>query len=308
MEMNKKVIVCVPTYCEPEKVTKYLESCNFIKYRPFQLIIINANPADKTSKIIKQEKKLRDYEIVEVCGQNDEFWSATVNRGLRLIAENAKPEDYILIANIDIVFDTDIVSLLLEQALKQGNCQMGAISTSNDYAISSGVQVKSWLATLTSHPYAGVHMKSIPNSQLIKVDYLPTRCMLFPVEALMKVGVISDKWLPHYGADYEFSHRLTKAGYTPYIYTGVSIKVDKQNTGKSVYTHQSSFGESISNLMDIKNPSNPKFRINFVLLVYPVYAIPTAILAYLVRTIIETILDKKQIYSLFGQKERGFSE
>ena len=60
--------------------------------------------------------------------------------------------------------------------------------------------------------------------------------------------------------------------------------------------------------MDTKNPSNPKFRIIFVLLVYPVYAIPTAILAYLIRTIIETVLDKKYIFYLFGNKERGFSE
>ena len=308
MEINNKVIACIPTYCEPQNVIKYLESCNFIKYRPFQLVIINANPGDETSEIIKQQKKLRDYEIVEVLGQNDEFWSATVNRGLKFISENAKPEDWILIANIDIIFDTDIVSLLLEQALKQGNCQMGAISTSNDHAISSGVQVKSWLTTSTSHPYAGVDIEIIPNGLIIKVDYLPTRCMLFPVEPLLKVGVISDKWLPHYGADYEFSHRLAKAGYTPYIYTGVSIKVDKQNTGKSVYTHKSSFGERFSNLMNIKNPSNPRFRIIFVLLVYPVYAIPTATLAYLVRTIIETVLDKKQIFYWFGQKERGFSE
>jgi len=308
LEMNNKVIICTPTYREPQKVADFLKSCQIIKYRPLKVVIANANPGDETSELIKQEKKLRDYEIVEIFGHNDEFWSATVNRGLRFISENAKPEDWILIANIDIVFGADIVDLLLEQALNQGSCQIGAISTSNNYAISSGVQIKSWLTTSTVHPYAGVDIENVPTSLLIEVDYLPTRCMLFPVEALMKVGVISHKWLPHYGADYEFSHRLAKAGYTPYIYTGVSIKVDKQNTGKSVYSHKSSFGERLSNLMDIKNPSNPKFRINFVLLVYPVYAIPTAMLAYFVRTIIETILDKKQIHYLFGRKERGFSE
>lgn len=302
-----KVIACIPTYREPEKVSEIISSLKFVRYRPFELFFINACPGDQTSEIIENLKIDFDFNIYEISGISSEFWSATVNRGLRLISENAKPEDWILIANIDIVFDIDIVNLLLEQALKQGNCQIGAISTSSNYAISSGVQVKSWLTTFTVHPFAGLSVGDIPKDLLIKVNYLPTRCMLFPVEALLKVGVISDKWLPHYGADHEFSHRLAKAGYTPYIYTGVSIKVDKQNTGKSVYTHKSSFGERFSNLMDIKNPSNPRFRIIFVLLVYPVYAIPTAILAYLVRTIIETVLDKKQISYLFGQKERGFS-
>ena len=308
IKTNQKVIACVPTYCESHKVAKYLQSCNFIEYRPFQLIIVNANPGDETSDLIKQAKKNKDYEIVEVAGQSDEFWSATVNRGLRLIADNAEPGDWVLISNIDITFTTDIVNILLKKSLEKGNSQVAAISIVDNRVISSGVQVKSWSTTWTVHPYAGTDIGNIPNNLLITVDYLPTRCMIFPVEVLTKVGVINDKWLPHYGADYEFSRRLAKAGYTPYIYTGVNIEVDNKNTGQSVYSRQISFFERLSNLTNIKNPSNPKFRIVFILLVYPVYAIPTAILAYLVRTIIETILNKKQISYLFGQKERGFSE
>lgn len=303
-----KVIACIPTYREPKKISEILSAFKFVRYRPFELFFINACPGDQTSEIIENIKINFDFNIYEISGISSEFWSATVNRGLKKILEIAQQDDWVLLMNVDIKFDTDIVDLLIQKALKQGKCQISALSTSNDYAISSGVQVKSWLTTSTVHPYAGVDIGSVPNSLLIEVDYLPTRCMLFSVEALMKVGVISDKMLPHYGADYEFSHRLAKAGYTPYIYTGVSIKVDKQNTGTSVYAHKSSFRERFSNLMNIKNPSNPKFRIIFVLLVYPVYAIPTAILGYLVRTMIETILDKKQIFYLFGQKERGFSE
>ena len=79
---KEKVIACVPTYCEPQKVREILNSCGYIKYRPFELVIVNANPKDETSDIIANHRKSIDYELVEVEGHKDEFWSATVNRGL----------------------------------------------------------------------------------------------------------------------------------------------------------------------------------------------------------------------------------
>jgi len=303
-----RVIACAPTYREPEKVADFLKSCQNIKYRPFKLIIVNANPGDETSKIIEKYKVLTDYEISEVYGQADEFWSGTVNRGLKVVLKDAQPDDWVLISNIDIKFTHDIVSPLLEEAIKHRNCQIGAICTSDHHVISSGVQIKSWLATLTHHPYAGVNVNDLESNLLIKVDYLPTRCVIFPAETLTKVGLVADKWLPHYGADYEFTRRLARAGYTPYIYTGVSIEVDTKNTGKSVYSRESSRFERISNLMSIKNPSNPRFRIIFVLLVYPLYAIPTAVVAYLLRSLIEISFDKHLIVSIVGKHERGFSQ
>ncbi|GAB4312127.1 MAG: hypothetical protein Kow0091_18700 [Geminocystis sp.] len=306
--MNKTIFVCVPTYREPKKVIDFLKSCEQIRYAPFKLIIVNANPGDETSKIIQREKYLVNYEIFEIDGQSDEFWSATVNRGLKFILNYANPEDWILLSNIDIKFNCDIVGSLFEQASQKHKVQVGAACVSSNNLISSGVQVKSWFTTLTKHPYAGYRIDDIPQDLLLKVDYLPTRCMIFPVEAITEVGLIADKYLPHYGADYEFSHRLAKAGYTPFIYFGASIEVDKKNTGKSIYSNQSTFSQRLSNLMDIKNPSNPKFRLVFIILVYPLYAIPTAIIAYFIRTLVEISLEKKQISSIFGSQERGFSE
>jgi GT2 family glycosyltransferase len=303
---HNRVFACVPTFREPEKVADFLKSCFSIVYRPFKLIIINANPGDKTSKIIEKYRVLTDYEIIEVYGKADEFWSATVNRGLKIVLKDARPDDWVLISNVDIKFSHDIVSLLLEKATQHRNCQIGAICTSDNHIISSGVKITSWLATLTRHPYAGLNVNDVENNLLIKVDYLPTRCVMFPVETLAKVGLIADKWLPHYGADYEFSRRLARAGYAPYIYTRVSVEIDTKNTGKSVYSTKIGFFERMSNLMSMKNPSNPRFRIAFVLLVYPLYAIPSAVIAYLVRTAIEVIFDPQCIVSSFGKHERGF--
>ena len=148
--LNKEtVFACVPTYCETQKVTEILDSCKNIKYRPFKLVIVNANPKDETSDVIADRQKFIDYELVEVEGHKDEFWSATVNRGLKKILDTASPKDWVLLMNVDIKFDTDIVDLLTQKALKEGKCQISVLSTCNSYVISSGVQVKSWLTTFT---------------------------------------------------------------------------------------------------------------------------------------------------------------
>jgi GT2 family glycosyltransferase len=278
-----------------------------VKYKPFRVILVNANPGDDTSKIIEQEKQCVDYELIEISGENNEFWSASVNRGLKEILRTSDLRDWILITNIDIEFDQDVVSSLIAKALEYNRCQIGALSLFNGVALSSGTKVKSWITSLTIHPFAGKTKSDIPDNLCIQVDYLPTRCMLIPVEAVTTVGLIADKLLPHYGADHEFSHRLHRSGYIPYIYTGACIEVDMRNTGKSLYFKKSNFFARLLNLMSIRNPSNPWYRTILVLLIFPWYAWPTAILAYLFRTLIELFFSKDFIERNFGSLERGYS-
>jgi GT2 family glycosyltransferase len=305
---NQKVFACIPTYCEPNKVEDFLQSMRAINYSGFEVFIVNANFGDLTSEIIDESKKYLNFEINEIAGKPCEFWSATVNRGLREILKRANREDWILIMNIDIEFDRDIVSLLTQKAIQIGNCQLGAVSVSNDnLVISSGIQVKSWLMTLNRHPLAGYDIDDVSNDLLIPVNYLPTRCMIFPASALSKVGLISEKLLPHYAADYEFSSRLTRAKYSSYIYTTCHIKVDVKNTGNSSFSSEKDLLRRLLDLMSIKNPSNPWYRIIFVILVYPIHTIPTAVFLYLTRTFLETIFGGKPIQRVFKGKEHGFS-
>lgn len=308
MQYNRpSVIACVPTYCETGKASNYLISCRHVKYRPFKLIIVNANPGDETSRLIDRERDQVDYEIIELAGRRDEFWSATVNRGLRKALEIADFNDWVLISNIDIEFSEDIVSLLIKKALEYRKCQIGALCVANNIVISSGTQVKSWITTSTYHPFSGCLQNEVSTELCVQVDQLATRFMLTPAQAIAESGLVSERLLPHYHADLEFSHRLHQSGYIPYIYTKARIEVDLNNTGESIYSQGIGFWTRIFRLMSIRNPSNPWYRMVFVVLVYPWYAWPTATLAYLSRTLIEVVLSKAQIQACFGIKGRGYA-
>src|SRR6266446_7037476 len=215
--MSSKVFIVVPTFRETEKVGSLLQSVRHLHHRPLELVVVNADPGDATSQLLAREAKHGDLIIHEEPGIPEQFWSGTVNRGLRRVARRSRSGDWVLLMNVDVIFHNDIVGALLHAALRRSPCQIGAVAHARGNVISSGVQVKSWMLTLNRHPLAGLREGHIPKGVCIPVDFLPTRCLLFPADALKNVGLVQERRLPHYGADYEFSLRLARHGYAAFL-------------------------------------------------------------------------------------------
>ncbi len=307
MQKSVKVFLCIPTYREPAKVKLFLDSMNFVRYPSVEVVIVNANGPDDSSVIINDHLRFVNYKLTEIFGKSDEYWSASVNRGLKYIESISTDKDLVAIANIDIEFRTDIISALADRLSLIGNCQVGAVALSNRLAISSGVIVKSWGLTLNRHPFAGLSDARLPNNVVCPVHFLPGRCFIFPVRNLKISGLIDAKSLPHYCADYEFSYRLTKSGCPAYLDLDVRIAADMTNTGVSTYDTHNNILHRFSNLWSIKNPSNPYYRIIMVTKMFPFYWIPFGIILYLFRTFLEVILGGRLVNKILGGSERGYS-
>jgi GT2 family glycosyltransferase len=307
MLRNGKVFMCVPTFREPLKTKLFLDSLGHVKYPSLEVIIINANGPDETSLIIEEHCQNDNYKLTEIIAKNEEFWSASVNRGLRYVEQKMSDNDWIIINNIDIEFTDDIVTALVNRATLLDNCQVGAMALSNDTAISSGVAVVSWALTLNKHPYAGWEKEKLPNNVVCPVDYLPGRCYIFPATYLKAAGFIDDKKLPHYGADYEFSYRLNKFGCSPVVDLGIIIHADMDNTGLSVYDKKTNITQRFFELWSIKNPANPFYRMVMVKKMYPFYYIPFGMFFYVLRSIIEVLFGNKVILKILSKNEHGFS-
>jgi GT2 family glycosyltransferase len=303
---KSKVFLCVPTFKEPVKAKLFLDCLGKTRYSDFEVVVVNANSGDETSVIISEMKDELPFLLTELPGKKEEFWSATLNRGLRYVLDNATDDDLVMITNIDIEFSMDIVSELADAVAQTGNCQMGALAFSNGVAISSGVSVKSWMFTLNSHPLAGMTKQEIGETA-IPVDYLPGRCFMFPAYSLRTVGVIDEKDLPHYHADYEFSYRLKKSGFQPFINPRIAINADMTNTGLSLYDSKTNIAKRYRQLWSIKNPSHPGYRIKMVRKMFPFYYRPFGMAFYLLRSFVEVTFGSKLISGMLGKKGRGFS-
>jgi GT2 family glycosyltransferase len=296
--------VVVPTFREKDKVLALLRSFQHVQDLSLRVLIANGNPGDETSAVLREWK---DSRVVELSGHPGLFWSGLVNLGLEHAVHPEANQEFVILMNADVEFTYDVISPLVAMARATPNAQLAAVTVSGERVVSSGVRVASWFLTLNRHPLAGSPADSIPQDALIAVDFLPTRCTLIPLAAVRQAGFIAQKDLPHYGADYEYTNRLRKLGYQPFIYTGARVRLDAKNTGNNVFHKRLSLGIRLRSLFSIKSPSNPIYRLRLIRLSYPLYAWPSAMFLYTLRSLVEVLLGGPAIKSLFSSRESGFS-
>jgi len=300
----KDIIFIIPTFKEKEKIENLIKSFSHIPNQNIEIVIINGNPEDETSRWLKT---CNDNRIIELNGDPTLYWSGLVNVGLNYALRKQDEPQFIFIMNADIQFHSNILVPFLRRAGELKKFQLAAVTVSRSKVISSGVKVLSWFLTLNRHPLAGIPADKMLKNQLIPVDFLPTRCIMFPFDALTIAGLVNERFLPHYGGDYEFTYRLTKLGYPAFICTDAIVELDSTNTGVDVFNKKLSLTKRIKFLFSIKSTSNPFYRLQFVLLVYPWYTIPSAILLYFLRSFLEVLFGGYVIKKIFTRKEAGFS-
>jgi GT2 family glycosyltransferase len=296
--------VIVPTFKERGKVEKLLNSFDNVTNTTIRLAIVNGNPGDETSAYLAQ---LQDSRILEIPGDPTLFWSGLVNLGLAHVLEQSPPPEFLILMNADVEFGSDDLSRLIAKARSTPNAQLAAVTIARGKVVSSGVRVKSWLLTMNRHPLAGTLPEHLPCDTLIPVDFLPTRCTLIPFGAAKQAGLIAETELPHYGGDNEYTNRLRRLGFPPFIFTGSRVRVDSKNTGSSVFHKSLSLTARVRCLFSIKANFNPVYRLRFVRLAYPWYTWPSAMCLCLLRSLLEVLLGGGTIKTLFRRKESGFA-
>ncbi len=307
--MDSPVIyICAPTFREPEAVVSFVRSIeSLLKPAQVHLVIVNANPGDQTSTFLNgYSGSLR---LTEIHGVADEFWTATVNRAFSFVLEKAEAENSLLwLCNIDIVPDEESLEELLSYYSSLGpNVHLSSLGYYQGKFIYSGFNYKSWFLGLSHHPFSGIQVSgsNIPDIP-VPVDMVPGRNVLIPVKALQRVGLMNSEIFPHYNADLVLSHLLSSAGYQGYICPKAKFFSDRSNTGLSVYSAKYTFRQRLSNFMSKKNPSHPKFRYLFIKEVFPWYALPSALLIYMIKSLVEVLFGGSVIRRLFGVVGRGY--
>ena len=294
----------IPTFRETEKIKTLIHSFENVRDINIDIIIVNGNPNDETSQWLRS---CDDKRIIEQTGNASLYWSGLVNIGLRFILNSQSFPCFVFLMNADILFSYDILQSFIEEAKNLPPCQLATVTISNGKIISSGVQVNSWFFTQNRHPLAGSDASALQKNQLIPVEFLPTRCIMFPFEALQQAGITAEDKLPHYCSDYEFTARLSRLGYKAYIVSNITVEVDTHNTGEDVYYKKLNLKRRISSVFSVKSPSNPVYHCRFVNLVYPWYAKPSAIFLYLMRSILEIVFGGRILKKIFNRTESGFS-
>lgn len=284
-----RIYIVAPTYREPHAVGALLRSLEQVSYPYWELRLANANVGDETSRLVASHPLVR--RVREIAVPADRYWSGTVNAALRTVVEEGCENDQVLLINSDTAFRHDVVGELASIAVSNAPAIVGAVAQVGGIVISSGIQVRSWAFAWNRHPFVGVDATALMKMPPVAVDFFPGRCVMFPVGALRKVGLVDEDALPHYAADYEFTNRLRCAGsLSALLCPAVQVESDAGNTGNDLYLQRTTLRRRLRTAFSIKSAYNPVTRLIYVWRTYPRMARPTAALMYIAKSFIEIAL------------------
>ena len=202
------VHVLIPAYNNKPEVLTVLACLQRQRSAELDVLLVDDGSTDGT-----REEVGRLFPLVRVLSGNGSLWWTGANVvGVADILERAQERDFILLLNNDVSVEDDYVSRLVNCSESLGRALVGSTIVDDERRdrLMAGIRLDRRLrisqnadaSTIEGFPYDD------------HVDVLPGRGTLVPVEVFRRIGTFNRRRLPHYGADYEFSIRAKRAGFT----------------------------------------------------------------------------------------------
>src|SRR5689334_12897741 len=173
-----------------------------------EVLLVDDGSTGGTSEAVR-----RRFPFVKVLEGNGRLWWTGANvLAVADVMERAQHEDFVLLLNNDLSIDDVYVATLVACSKRLGRALVGSTIVDDERRdrMVAGLRLSRRLR-ITEHTDVSAIRQSDYDDQ---VDVLPGRGTLVPIEVFQRIGTFDRRRLPHYGADYEFSIRAKRAGFT----------------------------------------------------------------------------------------------
>lgn len=259
------VFVVIPVFNRLKYTKECLQSLSNQKYKNIQVVLVDDGSTDGTSDFVRSE-----YPLVHIIkGDGNWWWTRCMYEGVAWALGKAESGDFVLEMNNDCYFGPNYVSQILNTSKKYKNHIIGSLcvmSQDENEVVEAGIRIN-WKTGLVFGVAPAVSSERAYFERMTivdKLDALPGKGTLIPIEVFQKVGSFDYKHLPHYIADYEFANRAQRAGFKLIVDTHALVLHHWDATGlrshdlKSLFSYQRAwqimFGRrSMNNLIDWLN-------------------------------------------------------
>lgn len=285
----KSLFIIIPVYNRKQLTRNCLLSLRKQTFLNFTTVVIDDGSSDGTTEMIKKEFS----EVVLLNGDGNLWWTGATNIGVKYVLENAAKADYILTLNDDTIIQPNYLETLIVCASNHQRSLIGSIALKNidRMTIEDGGVKINWFTAKFKFLARGNKYKIIVNEEpsVTPVDVLSGRGTLIPIETFHEIGLYDFLRLPHYGADYEFSHRAKKNGYNLFINYKSTVVNKVKSKVNEIECHSFKWNGFLKKLFSKGSPICIRYRWNFARLTCPKLYLPSFFLLDISRIIIGTL-------------------
>jgi GT2 family glycosyltransferase len=265
------IYILLPTYNRKEITRSFLDSLSIQTYKNYTIINIDDSSIDGTSELIKSYFP----SSIILKGNGNLWWAGALQMGVKWLKKNnVDIANYILIINDDSTFDQNFLKMGLSIIEKKEKSLLLAksISKENGMILDQGLKID-W--------------KNFRFNYDIKkneTNCFSTRGLLLKIEDLFSIGSFHPKMLPHYGSDYEFTHRAFKKYFNLITDDNYYLYPNTESSG----FHKINFvtwTKYFKHYFSKKNPNNILYLTSFILYACPFYLIPKNLFLCYIRQI-----------------------
>ena len=289
MPINR-IYIIIPVHNRKHFTRECLLSLRKQTFQSFKVIVVDDGSTDGTGEMIEEEFS----DTILLKGDGNLWWTGATNMGVEYALTQAGHDDYILTLNDDTIVRAGYLQILLDSAKNYPSSLIGSISVSSldeSTVVDAGVRIN-WLTAKYTNLAEGRRYQDILQEDLLiqKVDVLSGRGTLIPIEVFQKIGLYDFKRLPHYGADYEFSHRANMNGYELLINHEAVVVSDVKMTGLNNRTSKIGWSNLIRSFFSIRSAHNLMQRWRFARLCCAGWKFPVFYVCDTSRVIIGSLL------------------
>lgn len=254
------VYVITAVYNRKSITSRFVESLKAQSYRGgIHFIMVDDGSTDGTDTMV--EEKYPNSTVL--YGDGTLFWGGSLHKAYEYLMEKGlNDDDVIFYVNDDSRLESDYIEKAVALLKKNPN----DIVTGCGYGMNTG----SYMDGPVDFNLKNGAVTHLPAGSTGNCASTRALCMLAAV--FKDIGGFHPILLPHYASDYEYTIRAFKKGHKIISSENLKYTFSEDTTGDNSHKNL-----SLKKIMSKRSKLNPFYKLSFILLIAPIYRLPSYI-------------------------------